>query len=88
METVYRINCGSSEAYTDESGSLWAADQGFSESEAVVREKALPIRNTAAPEVYRTERYGMGRYALPVEPGTYTLRLHFAETMDCNHQAG
>ncbi len=88
MEMVYRINCGSAESYVDGSGHVWGPDQGFSESETAAREKTLPIHNTAAPDVYRTERYGMDRYTLAVEPGVYTVRLHFAETYDCNFQAG
>jgi len=88
MKTIYRINCGSSEAYTDENGNVWSADQGFSESKTVAREKTLPIHNTTASEVYRTERYGMENYTLPVKPGTYAVRLHFAETFGCNYQPG
>ncbi len=88
MKIVYRINCGSTASYTDKDETLWAADQGFSESKTVAREKTLPIDNTAAPEVYRSERYGMKNYTLPVAPGTYTVRLHFAETFDCNYRAG
>jgi len=80
MKTIYRISCGSTETYVDECGNLWAADQGFSKSKTVTREKTLPIHNTAAPELYRTERYDMKNYTLPVDPGTYTVRLHFAET--------
>jgi len=88
MEKVYRINCGSTESCTDGKGQVWAPDQGFSESKTVAREKTLPIHNTAAPEMYRTERYGMDCYTLAAEPGVYTVRLHFAETFDCNFQAG
>ena len=88
LETVYRINCGSEESYKDGVGNVWAADQGFSESKTATREKTLPIHNTAVPEVYRTERYNMERYVLPVQPGLYTIHLHFAETFDCNYQAG
>jgi len=88
MMPVYRISCGSAETYMDENGNVWSTDQGFSESKTVVREKTLPIHNTAAPEVYRTERYGMKTYTLPVAPGTYTVRLHFAETFGCNYQPG
>ncbi len=88
MRTIYRISCGSAEAYTDENENVWAVDQGFSESKTVAREKTLPIHNTAAPEVYRSERYGMESYTLPVKPGTYTIRLHFAETFGCNYQLG
>jgi len=87
-ETIYRISCGSTESYTDDNGLVWTTDQGFSESKTATRESTLTIHNTTSPEVYRTERYNMERYTLPVEPGTYTIHLHFAETFDCNYQAG
>jgi len=87
-DAIYRISCGSAEPYTDGDGLVWAADQGFSESKTAIRESTLQIHSTTSPEVYRTERYNMERYALPVESGTYTIHLHFAETFDCSYQAG
>jgi len=87
-DTIYRISCGSTETYTDGDGLVWTADQGFSESKTAIRESTLQIHNTTSPEVYRTERYNMERYMLPVEPGTYTIHLHFAETFDSNYKAG
>ncbi|MCK5210621.1 MAG: hypothetical protein KAQ79_21460, partial [Cyclobacteriaceae bacterium] len=87
-DAVYRINCGSTESYTDGNGTIWAADQGFSESKTVTRESTLKIHSTASPEVYRTERYNLDSYTLPVKPGTYTIHLHFAQTFDANYQAG
>ncbi len=87
-DTIYRISCGSTEQYTDGDGLVWTADQGFSESKTAIRESTLQIHNTTSPEVYRTERYNMEGYMLPVEPGTYTIHLHFAETFDSNYQAG
>jgi len=88
LENVYRINCGSTNEYTDNEGKVWAADVGFSESTTVIREKTLKIHNTSAPEVYRTERYNMSQYILPVEQGTYTIHFHFAETFDSNFDGG
>ncbi len=85
---VYRISCGSNEAYIDDNGAIWAADQGFSESKTVTRESTLTIHNTTSPEVYRTERYNLESYNLPVEFGTYTIHLHFAQTFDSNYRAG
>lgn len=85
---VYRINCGSTEPYTDDKGLVWAADTGFSESKTVIRESTLTIQNTSSPEVYRTERYNLESYMLPVEAGTYTIHLHFAQTFDSNYRAG
>jgi len=42
-----------------------------------------PIEIAGAPgreALYRTERWGMGGYSLPLTPGTYDVHLHFAET--------
>jgi len=88
MQTAYRINCGGTTDYTDEAGLLWKADCCFTGGLTASREKTLFIHDTTAPEVYRTERYNMERYSLPVENGTYAIRLHFAETFDCNYKPG
>lgn len=88
MKIVYRINCGSMNGYIDTTGQLWEADCCFTGGLTAVREKTLSIHHTAAPEVYRTERYNMERYRFPVENGTYAVRLHFAEEFDCNYTAG
>ncbi len=87
-DVIYRINSGSIDSYTDNNGNVWAADQGFSESKTVIRENTLKIHNTSYPSIYRSERYGMDGYMFPVKSGTYTIRLHFAETFDCNFQEG
>ena len=87
-DPVYRINCGSTESITDSNGIVWAADQGFSESKTAIRESTLIIHNTTSPDIYRSERYNLKRYTLPVVPGTYTIHLHFSETFDCNYQGG
>jgi len=88
MQTAYRINCGGTTDYTDGAGLLWKADCCFTGGQTVAREQTLFIHDTTAPEVYRTERYNMERYSLPVENGTYAIRLHFAETFDCNYKPG
>ena len=42
----------------------------------------LNITGSAAPEIYQTERYSMTAYTFTVPNGTYTVRLHFAETYE------
>ena len=81
------VNCGADRPYTDKAGRVWAPDQdklpentwGAVGGSLVPRDPE-DIPGTDAPEVYLTERYGMAAYEFYVENGTYTLRLHFAET--------
>jgi hypothetical protein len=40
-----------------------------------------PIRRTPDPETYLTRRQGDFEYRVPVPPGLYEVRLHFAETV-------
>ena len=73
-----RINCGSSSAYTDSAGGVWAADQYFSGGTAV--STATAVTNTADPALYQTQRAGTTfSYTVPVPNGTYTLSFLFAE---------
>jgi hypothetical protein len=45
----------------------------------VVRPSEKVLR-TLDPDIYRHARQGEFRYDIPLEPGSYELRLHFAET--------
>jgi len=84
---VLRVNCAADKEYTDETGAKWLPDQvwkegapyGAVEGQTILRE-GLKITGTKAPEVYLTERYSMKAYRFDVPPGTYAVRLHFAET--------
>jgi len=84
-----RINCAASEPYTDKAGNVWLADQ-VAEPDAewgavggmTVDRGDLAMAGTDAPKVYETERYSMEAYKFTVPNGTYTVRLHFAETYD------
>jgi hypothetical protein len=84
-----RINCAADKAYTDTKGNIWQADQetgagkswGADGGMTVVRE-GLEIKGVPAPAIYVTERYSMDSYTCKVPNGSYTVRLHFAETYD------
>ena len=86
---VLRINCAADKAYTDTQGNVWLPDQesgagkswGADGGSTVVRD-GLTIKDSPAPMVYVTERYSMDSYTCKVPNGTYTVRLHFAETYD------
>jgi endoglucanase len=84
-----RVNCGARGDYTDDAGNTWLADRqlatgadwGAQGGETVSR-SGLAIAGTDAPMVYTTERWGMSGYVFTVPVGSYTVRLHFAETYE------
>ncbi len=84
-----RVNCASTEPYTDTQGNVWLPDQEMAEGKTwgsgdgmtVIRD-GLEVKGVPAPAIYETERYSMDNYTFKVPNGTYTVRLHFAETFD------
>jgi len=74
-----RILAGSTRSYVDRSGKLWNPDVYFSGG-TVVRSSVQHIWRTQDPAIYRSSRQGEFRYDIPLKPGIYELRLHFAET--------
>ncbi len=79
---VIRIKAGLDAPFTDAEGNVWEADHGFADWDTIALEENLPGSNTKDPALYRTERYGMTAFSLPLANGHYTVRLHFAETFD------
>ena len=76
-EVVYRINTGGPTVTTG--GLTWEADRFFSGSQRAYS-KVEPIEGTVQDVLYQSERYGkLFSYNIPVEPGVYTVKLHFAE---------
>ncbi|MBU6410660.1 MAG: protein kinase, partial [Verrucomicrobia bacterium] len=63
-------------------GHVWLADQGFSGGQTAARPHDLPIANTADPEIYRTEHFGMRSFSWKLPNGRYIVKLFFAETYD------
>lgn len=74
-----RILAGSTRSYVDRSGKLWNPDTYFTGGTAV-RSSVQHIWRTQDPAVYRSSRQGDFSYDIPLKPGMYELRLHFAET--------
>ncbi|MFN7935403.1 MAG: malectin domain-containing carbohydrate-binding protein [Bryobacteraceae bacterium] len=74
------IRIGSSAEWTSSLGQLWQADRYFTGGQAVL-EPPRPIRNTQDQALYLTRREGDFQYDIPLDPGAYELRLHFAETL-------
>ncbi len=77
-----RILVGRSGAeYVDKRGKVWLPDQFYTGGE-VFSAPGNPIYRTTDPELFRTRREGSEfRYDIPLRPGTYELRLLFAETV-------
>ncbi|MDX9972802.1 MAG: malectin domain-containing carbohydrate-binding protein [FCB group bacterium] len=79
---LYRINCGGSN-YTDPEGNAWSGDAGYYNTGTVYTTSAS-IAGTDLDPLYRVQRFDHTTapemmYSLPVSPGAYRVRLHFAE---------
>ena len=78
---------GSARKYVDHAGKLWDPDTYFAGGNAV-QSSVQHIWRTQDPIIYRTSRQGDFSYNIPLKPGTYDLRLHFAETQYGPENAG
>jgi len=67
------------DTFTDADGKSWGPDNYYTRGRLI--RQAVPPRASGFPELLRSERYGNFSYAIPVPEGSYTLSLHFAETM-------
>jgi chitodextrinase len=81
--TLLRIDTGATTApFVDSQGRTWQPDFGFNSSKTSTKVEA--IAGTVDDVLYHTVRYDPVEapellYTLPVENGTYTVRLHFVE---------
>jgi Malectin domain len=66
--------------YTDRFGQVWQSDDYF-QGGAVFEGAGHPILGTRDQRLYRHRREGAFSYDIPLPPGVYELRLHFAETL-------
>ena len=82
-----RILAGASRKYVDHAGKLWSPDSYFSGGDSV-QSAVQHIWRTQDPIIYRTSRQGDFTYDIPLKPGNYELRLHFAETFYGPENAG
>jgi hypothetical protein len=74
-----RIAAGGTRDYLDRAGKTWTADRFFAGGMAV-HNSVQHIWRTLDDEIYRNSRQGDFTYDIPLKPGIYELRLHFAET--------
>lgn len=91
---VMRVNCGGKE-FAESEDVTWSADQvlqGDATWGAVggmtVERVGLKIPGCTREKLYVTERYSMTAYQFALDNGTYTVRLHFAETFSQLSKAG
>ncbi|MBZ5724020.1 MAG: malectin [Acidobacteriia bacterium] len=76
-----RIRAGlSGDGYVDRTGRAWLSDRYFSGG-SVFESPNHWIAGARDPQIYRTRREGSFRYDIPLAPGSYEMRLHFAETV-------
>lgn len=66
--------------YVDRLGHVWLSDRFFSGGTAV-ETASHPVARTPDPTLYQARREGEFTYDIPLHPGTYELRLYFAETV-------
>jgi Malectin domain len=71
-----RIVCGG-DSYVDRKGNLWGSDRLFLGGRML--EHVVLTTGTDDPGLYSGEHWGHFTYRVPVAPGTYTVRLCFAE---------
>jgi hypothetical protein len=64
--------------FVDANGTLWNGDKYFIDGRTW--DYLNPQAGTRIPALYTMERHGNFSYAIPVPPGTYTVRLHFLES--------
>jgi len=66
--------------YIDGYGHQWQPDRYFTGG-SVFQMRDHTIQGSRDPEIYQNRREGSFGYDIPLKPGTYELRLYFAETL-------
>lgn len=76
-----RILCGyEKQSYVDRYGRTWHGDRFFNGGSGFDQDRG-PIARTLDPNLFHSMRSGTTfKYDIPLRPGTYEMRLHFAET--------
>jgi hypothetical protein len=66
--------------YVDGLGRTWQSDRYFTGG-GTFRDANHKVSGTRDPTIYQSRREGDFAYDIPLKPGVYELRLHFAETL-------
>lgn len=72
-----RIAAGHQSDFVDDKGIRWSGDRNYIDGRTWGYQN--PAQGPRLPPLYQNERHGNFSYAIPVAPGTYTLKLHFLE---------
>ena len=80
------IDTGAVSAYTATTGRVFLPDQYV--SGGTKKSTTSPISGTPDPVLYKTERYGIFTYNIPLPAGTYDVTLHFVELFWGTSQPG
>ncbi len=91
-QSVYRINVGG-EVYEDPTGNLWISDTGYLNADTYIAPRSANTAGTNLDPLFETERWDAAggeemSFSFPVDPGTYLVRLHFAEKWSGITQSG
>ena len=73
-----RIAAARPSGFVDSDHSRWSSDRYFIDGRTDFFEN--PQRGPKIPALYFGERHGNFSYAIPVSPGSYTVKLHFLES--------
>jgi hypothetical protein len=83
---VQRVHVGSTAAFTDHTGQLWAADRAYGSTgpwgytvSGRAYSSTAAVTNTNNPALYQKYRALVGEYRFQVPNGTYYVTLKFAE---------
>lgn len=77
-----RIRGGlSTGTFLDGFGHVWQKDQYYEGGNVITAAPGRLIYDTREQRLYQTGREGNFSYSIPLDPGVYELRLHFAETL-------
>ncbi len=69
----------SDSSYTDHRGIVWLPDRYFQSGRLATHN--VPVKNTADPDLYNSQRFGYFNYSIPVAMGSrYSVTFYFAET--------
>lgn len=72
-----RIAAGRRSDFVDAGGTHWSGDKYYIDGRTWAYQN--PSDGQRLPPLYLNERHGNFSYAIPVAPGSYTVRLHFLE---------
>ncbi len=70
--------CAHQTEFVDDHGTRWSGDKYFINGRTWSYKN--PETGPRIPDLYTGERHGNFSYAIPVAPGSYTVRLHFVES--------